>query len=64
MKNRALLLCLKNNIQTAEEYALSIGTSIDVAEGILKEQIVIPEELITRSCELFGVKKEYFLCEI
>lgn len=64
MKNRALLLCLKNNIQTAEQYALSIGTSIDVAEGILKEQIVIPEELITRSCDLFNVKKEYFLCEI
>ncbi len=63
MKNRALLLCLKNGIDTAEEYALKIGTSLKVAMEILKEEAVtIPHEVIMRNCEIFKVSQEYFLC--
>ncbi|MCM1556800.1 MAG: hypothetical protein NC087_04620 [Anaeroplasma bactoclasticum] len=63
MKNRALLLCLKNGIETAEEYALKIGTSTKVALEILKEEAVtIPHEVVLRNCEIFNVTQEYFLC--
>ncbi len=63
MKNRALLLCLKNGIETAEEYAMKIGTSFDIAMKILKEEAVtIPHEVVMRNCEIFQVSQEYFLC--
>ncbi len=64
MKNRALLLCLKNNIEFIEEYAFRIGVSMDTARGILDETIIIPDDIVKRNCELFGVSKEYFLCLI
>ncbi len=62
MKNRALLLCMKHNIETAEEYALKIGVSVDTALKILHEEIVIGNDIVKRNCELFNVSKEYFLC--
>lgn len=64
MKNRALLLCLKNHIEYSEEYAQLIGVSLDEANAILKEKTVLSEETIKRNCELFHVSKEYFLCLI
>ncbi len=62
MKNRALLLCMKNNIETAEEYAMKIGVSLDTALKILHEEIVIDQETLKRNCELFKVSESYFLC--
>ncbi len=62
MKNRALLLCMLNNIETAEEYAMKIGVSLDVALKILNEEIVIDQETLKRNCELFKVSESYFLC--
>lgn len=63
MKNRALLLCLKHGIETAEEYAMKIGTSFDTALKILKEEAVtISHEVVMRNCEIFQVSQEYFLC--
>ncbi len=62
MKNRALLLCMKNNIETAEEYAMKIGVSLDTALKILNEEIVIDQETLKRNCELFEVSESYFLC--
>lgn len=62
MKNRAMLLCLKNGIMTAEEYALKVGITVEMAIDIFYERIVIPEDVIKRSCEIFNVSKSYFLC--
>lgn len=62
MKNRSLLLCLKNGIETVEEYAMSIGVSIDHALGILKETDNIEHNIVMRNCELFKVTPDYFLC--
>lgn len=62
MKNRAMLLCLKHGIMTAEEYALKVGITVNEALDIFYERIIIPEDAIKRSCELFNVSKEYFLC--
>jgi hypothetical protein len=63
MKNRAMLLCLKNGIMTAEEYALKVGITLNDAIDIFYERKVIPHEVIIRSCELFNVSESYFLCE-
>ncbi|UKI50434.1 MAG: hypothetical protein L6U99_03085 [Clostridium sp.] len=41
-----------------------IGVSMDTARGILNESIIIPDDIVKRNCELFGVSKEYFLCLI
>ena len=38
MKNRAMLLCIKHEILTVEEYALKIGVSKARAEAIIKER--------------------------
>ena len=62
MKNRAMLLCLKHGIMTAEEYALKVGIAVNDAIDIFHERIVIPEQVIQRSCEIFNVSKSYFLC--
>lgn len=62
MKNRAMLLCLKNGIMTAEEYALKVGITVEMAIDIFYERIVIPADVIKRSCEIFNVSKSYFLC--
>lgn len=62
MKNRALLLCMRNNIETAEEYALKIGVSLDIALKILHEEIVIENDILKRNCDLFNVSENYFLC--
>ena len=62
MKNRALLLCMKHNIETAEEYALKIGISLDEALKILHEETVISLEVVKRNCEVFNVSESYFLC--
>ncbi len=63
MKNRALLLCLKNGVTTAEEYALKVGITTDMALAILNEEAVtIDPNVVKRSCEIFKVTPEYFLC--
>lgn len=61
MKNRALLLCIKHEIQTIEEYALKIGVSQARAEAIIKEQAILTQEEIDANCRLFNVKADYFL---
>ena len=62
MKNRAMLLCLRDGIMTAEEYALKVGITVNEALDIFYERTTISEQVIKRSCELFKVSKEYFLC--
>lgn len=63
MKNRALLLCLKNGVTTAEEYALKVGITTDMALAILNEEAVtIDPNVVKRTCEIFKVTPEYFLC--
>lgn len=62
MKNRAKLLCLKNNILYVEDFAKLIGTSDEMAKLILEEKVVIPEDIILRCCEIFDVSVDYFLC--
>lgn len=62
MKNRALLLCMRDKIETAEEYALKIGVSLETALKILHEEIAIPADVVKRNCEIFNVSESYFLC--
>lgn len=61
MKNRAMLLCIKHDIQTIEEYARKIGVSPVRAEAIIKEQAILTQEEIDANCRLFNVKADYFL---
>lgn len=61
MKNRAMLLCIKHDIKTIEEYALRIGVSPSRAEAIVKENAVLTQEEIEANCRLFNVSADYFL---
>ena len=61
MKNRAMLLCIKHEIETVEEYALKIGVSTARAEAIIKEKAVLTQEEIDANCRLFNVSPDYFL---
>lgn len=61
MKNRAMLLCIKHDIKTIEEYALRIGVSQDRAEAIIKEKVILTPEEIEANCRLFNVSADYFL---
>lgn len=64
MKNRALLLLLKNKMDLTT-YAKLLGCSEDLAESIIKEKInPIPLEIIIRSCDIFNVSMDYFLCDV
>ena len=62
MKNRALLLALKNGIETVEQYALKMGVSPKRADLILKQEAILTDDEIKRNCEVFGVTANYFLC--
>lgn len=62
MKNRALLLCILNRIETVEEYARLVGITADEAIDILNERTAIPADVIKRNCQLFNVSVGYFLC--
>lgn len=62
MKNRAKLLCQKNGIDTPKVYALRVGITEELAKGIWDETAVIPNDVITRSCEIFNCSDAYFLC--
>jgi len=64
MKNRALLLAIKNGLETIEQYALKMGISPKRAESILKQEAILTDDEIKRNCEVFGVSAAYFLCEI
>ncbi len=57
-----MLLCLRDNIETVEEYAKKIGTTTDRAESILKEKVILDENEINANCKLFNVSANYFLC--
>lgn len=60
MKNRALLLCLKNNINIYD-YASYIGATLDEAQAIWNENGNINPIYIDKSCELFKCRASYFL---
>lgn len=64
MKNRVLLLCVKHGIETSLEYSRLVGISEQEALSIIKEQSVIPIDVVNRTCELFNVDAPYLLCEI
>lgn len=61
MKNRAMLLCIRDNIKTVEEYARKTGVSIARAAAILKEEVVLTQEEISANCRLFNCSADYFL---
>ena len=61
MKNRAMLLCIKYDIKTIEEYALRIDVSPSRAEAIIKEKAILTQEEIENNCRLFNVSADYFL---
>ena len=62
MKNRAKLLCQKYGIDTPKIYALRVGITEELAKEIWDETAVIPNDVITRSCEIFNCSDAYFLC--
>lgn len=65
MKNRALLLLLKNGYKTIKDYADLIRTDELTALAIIQEKLdPIPMELIERSCDAFKVSMDYFLCYV
>lgn len=61
MKNRAMLLCIKHEIETIEEYARKIGVSPSRAEAIIKESAILTQDEIEANCRLFNVSADYFL---
>lgn len=56
-----MLLCIKHNIETVEEYALRIGVSPSRAEAIIKEKAILTQEEIEANCRLFNVSADYFM---
>ena len=62
MKNRAKLLCQKYGIDTPKVYALRVGITEELAKGIWDETAIIPNDVITRTCEIFKCSDAYFLC--
>ena len=64
MKNRAMILCIKNNIATIEEYAKKIGVSPTRAAQILNEEVVLNQDEIKANCDLFNCSADYFLALI
>lgn len=61
MKNRAMLLCLENNILTVEEYAKKIGVSDTRAKEILEQKVILTQLEIDINCRVFNVRPDYFL---
>ena len=56
-----MLLCIKHDIETIEEYARKIGVSPERAEAIIKEKAILTPEEIDANCRLFNVTADYFL---
>lgn len=56
-RNTVNLYCLKCKI-TADELAMRLGISKDKVLEILKEETVIPSELVTELCNIFGCKPQ------
>ena len=53
MRNTINLYCLKCKI-TAQELAMRLGISLDDTRAILKEEKVVPSELVPKLCEIFN----------
>lgn len=56
-----MLLCIKHEIETVEEYARKIGVSPTRAEAIIKEEAILTKEELDANCRLFNVSADYFL---
>lgn len=63
MKNRASEFCILKGIGTAMEYASMLGISRDRALDILLCRVVLTQEEIERSCEVFECSVREFLCD-
>lgn len=52
MRNTINLYCLKYKV-TVDELAMQLGISRDETLRILKEETVVPSELLPKLCEIF-----------
>ena len=60
--NRGLILCMKNNIESAEELAAKAKISVDSAARVINQQELSIEE-IKALCVYFKVSAPYLLCQ-
>lgn len=57
MRNTINLYCLRNKV-TVDELSLMLGISRDETLRILKEESVVPSELVPKLCRIFNCKPE------
>lgn len=63
MLNRGLILCLKNNIATADELAKKSNISLAGASAIINQDENLQVNDLKAICEFFKVSAPYFLCQ-
>ena len=63
MLNRGLILCLKNNIATADELAKKSNISLAGASAIINQDENLQVNDLKAICEYFKVSAPYFLCQ-
>ena len=62
MVNRGLVLCLKNNITTADELAYKCKISVESAAAFINQNNNINLDELISLCEFFKVSLPYLLC--
>ena len=64
MNNRALELCLVNNINTTKEFAEKVGLDIEQASALINkdDSVIIKPETIDKLLKYFNISYNYFVC--
>ena len=61
MLNRTKELCIRDGINSVEQFARLIGLSQKNALDLLRERLFICRTLLIRLCDLFNVSASYLL---
>lgn len=61
MLNRTKELCIRDGINSVEQFARLIGLSQKNALDLLRERLFICRTLLNRLCDLFNVSASYLL---
>ena len=61
MENRTKELCIRDRINSVEQFARLIGLSQKNALELLRERYFIGQTLLNRLCDLFNVSASYLL---
>lgn len=62
MKNRVNVLCLRDGIETVQQFAYKTGFSFEKAKAIINQEYFIDPDTMDVLCDLFNVTPRYLLC--